>query len=177
MKQVKVPLNAEARRKFVEAHREALGIPADARVSINVRSTHIYAPPPVPALGESFDLRPNMSRLTSAKTEHYLIKLAWWQREANDILGLGTHRRYRTGATIVVTKRGRVRAFLHNPNTARTTTLRSQFLGRMLAGERATVGIGPDGVALQGGLCASLENDTLSIRGAMQALHVVGDVE
>jgi hypothetical protein len=127
--------------------------------------------------GEPFDLTPNMSRLTSEKTEHYLIKLAWWQREPNDIVGWGTHRRYRTGATIVARKSGRVRAVLQNPNTTMTTASRSLFLGRMLQGEPATPALGPDGVALQGELRASLVNNTLSITGAMQALHVVGDIE
>ena len=113
---VEVPLNAAARRRFVERYREAFGIPADARVTVTVRNTHIYVPPLLPKhTSEIFDLKPNMSRWTSVKTEHYLIKLAWWQREGNDLEGWGTHRRYRTGATIVAEKSGRVRAVLQKP--------------------------------------------------------------
>ena len=178
LQQVEVPLNAAARRRFVEPHRETLGIPAGARVNVTVRRIHIYAPPIIPLhAGESFDLTPNMKRWTSETTENYLIKVAWWQREPNDLAGWGTHRRYRTGATIVAEKSGRVRTVLQNANTPMTTASRSNFLRLMLKGERAITEIGPDGVALQQGLRASLENDTLSITGAMQALHVVGDLE
>jgi len=178
MASVEVPLNAAARRKFGEHHRDALRIPADARVTVTVRPTHIYTPPLVPrSTGESFDLKPNMSRWISETTEHYLIKLAWWEREANDLVGWGTHRRYRAGATIVAEKSGQVRAVLQNPHTELTATSRSTFLRRTLSGERTTPEIGPDGVALQRGLRASLENDTLTITGAMQALHVAGDLE
>ena len=46
----------------------------------------------------------------------------------------------------------------------------------MLTGERAPQ-VGPDGTPLQRGLRTSVKNNTLSITGAMQALHVVGDVE
>ena len=155
-----------------------LGIPADARVNVTVRGFHIYAPPIIPlSTSESFDLTPNMKRWTSEKTENYLIKLAWWQREPNDLAGWGAHRRYRTGATIVSEKSGRVRTVLQNANTPMTTTSRTNFLKLMLQGERSTPEIGPDGIALQRGLRASLVNDTLSITGAMQALHVVGDQE
>jgi hypothetical protein len=173
---VLIPLNAAERRTFVERHREALGIPAEARVTVTVRKIHIYTPPPLPKkTGEVFELKPDISKWTSANTEHYLIKLGWWQREPNDLEGWGTHRRYRTGATIVVEKSGRVRAFLQHRHTAMAS--RSNFLRRVLIGERTTLQIGPDGVALQRGLRARLENDTLAITGAMQALHVVEEFE
>jgi len=178
LRQVEVPLNAAARRRFVEQHREALAIPAGARVNVTVRRIHVYAPPIVPmSNSELFDLTPNMKRWTSETTENYLIKLAWWQREPNDLVGWGTHRRYRTGATIIAEKSGRVRTVLQNTNTPIATTSRTNFLKLMLKGERSTPEIGPDGAELQRGLRASLENDTLSITGAMQALHVVGDQE
>jgi hypothetical protein len=177
-KRVKLPLDADMRQKFVERRRKALGVPADARVKLILRKIHIYAPPLLPkSIGEGFDLKPDMSRLVSADTEHYLIKLAWWQREANEVEGWGKHRRYRSGATIVVEKGGRIRAVLQNRDAATATASRSGFLRLMLAGESRTPQIGPDGVVLRRGLRASLKNDTLSIRGAMQALHVAGGLE
>jgi hypothetical protein len=176
VKRVRIPRNAAERRTFVDRYRKAFGIPATARVTVTVRKTHIYAPPLRFVGHERFDLTPDMSRRTSAKTEHRLIKLAWWQREENDLNGWGTHRRFRTGATIVTDKSGRVRAFLQHQHTAMATASRSGFLRLMLTGER-TPQIGPDGVPLQRGLRASLKNNTLSITGAMQALHVVGDLE
>ena len=175
---VEVPLTADARRAFIERHREALGIPSGARPTVTVRRTHIYAPPLLPrSTSESFDLKPNMSRWTSAKTEHFLVKLAWWQREVNDLEGWGAHRQYRSGATIVIARDGRVRAVLQNRHAAMATSSRSDFLRRMLAGEGATPRVGPDGVPLQRGLRARIKGDTLSITGAMQMLHVVGDLE
>jgi hypothetical protein len=176
--QVDVPSSAAARRAFVERHREALGIPAEARATVSVRNTHVYPPPLIPrSTGESFDLAPDMARWISKGTEHVLIKLAWWQREANDLMGWGAHRRYRAGATIVAEKSGRVRVVLRNASTLRAAASRSAFLARMLAGERVTPPVGPDGAPLQRGLRASLDGDTLFISGAMQALHVVGDVD
>lgn len=175
---VQIPSNATERRGFIERHREALGIPADARPTVTVRKIHIYTPPLLPrSNSEVFDLKPDMSKWSSAKTEHYLIKLAWRQREANDLEGWGAHRGYSTGATIVTDKSGSVRAFLQHQHTAMASASRSSFLRRMLAAERTTPQIGPDGVPLQRGLRANLENDTLSITGTMQALHIVGEFE
>lgn len=176
VKRVRIPLNAEERRAFVDRYRKRFGIPATARVNVTVRKTHIYESP-VRWIGhERFDLTPDMSRRTSAKTEHRLIKLAWWQREENDLNGWGTHRRYRTGATIVTDKSGRVRTVLQQRHAATATASRSAFLRLMLTGERSPQ-IGPDGAPLQRGLRTSVKDNTLSITGAMQALHVVGDVE
>lgn len=176
VKRVRIPRNALERRTLVDRYRKAFGIAPSARVTVTVRKTHIYAPPLRFIGHERFDLTPDMSRRTSAETEHYLIKLAWWQREANDVEGWGTYRRYRTGATIVTDKSGRVRAFLQHRNTEMSAAARSGFLRLMLTGER-TPQIGPDGVALQRGLSATLKNSTLCITGAMQALHVAGEVE
>lgn len=175
---VEIPTNAAERKAFVEHYRKAFGILPTARVRVTVRKTHIY-PPPVAWIGhERFDLKPNMSRRTSPETEHLLIKLRWWQREANDVAGWGTHRRYRTGATIVTDKHGRVLAVLQQQHAATATTSRSGFLKKMLAGESITPHVGPDGVPLQRGLRASIRNNnTLSITGSMQALHVAGDLE
>lgn len=176
VKRVRIPTNAAERKTFADRYRKAFAIPATARVTVTMRKTHIYAPR-VRWIGhERFNLTPDMSRHTSEKTEHFLIKLAWWQREENDVNGWGTHRRYRTGATIVTDKRGRVRAVLQQRHTETATTSRSAFLRLMLTGER-TPQIGPDGVPLQRGLRATLKNNTLSIAGAMQALHVAGDLE
>jgi hypothetical protein len=175
---VDVPSSAAARRAFVERHREALGIPAEARATVSVRSTHVYTPPLIPrSTSESFDLKPDISRWVSAGTEHVLIKLAWWQRETNDLGGWGTHRRYRAGATIVAEKGGRVRVVLQNRTTPAAAASRSAFLGRMLADQPVRPPIGPDGAPLQRGLRVSLDDDTLFISGAMQALHVVGDLD
>jgi hypothetical protein len=177
VQRLQIPRNASERQRFVDRYRKVFGIPTGARVKLTVRKTHIYAPPLFPMSHERFNLTPDISRKTSAKTEHYLIKLAWWQREANDIKGWGAHRRFRTGATIITGKNGRVRAVLQQQHTPTGMISRSDFLKKMLAGERATPQLGPDGMPLQGGLRASLKNNTLSITGAMQALHVVGDLE
>jgi hypothetical protein len=118
-----------------------------------------------------------MRRWVSAKTENYLIKLAWAQHETNDLEGWGTARSYRTGATIVAAPDGRVRAVLHNRNAALSTRSRSRFLRRVLSGQRVTPMIGPDGAPLERGLRAELREGTLSITGAMQALHVAADIE
>ena len=174
VKRIRIPRNAAERRAFVDRYRQRFGIPATARVT--VRKIHIYAPSVRWVGHERFDLTPDMSRRTSAKTEHLLIKLAWWQREENDVKGWGTHRRYRTGATIVTDKSGRVRAVLQQQYTKTAMSSRSGFLRLMLTGER-TPQVGPDGIPLQRGLRASVKNNTLSITGAMQALHVVGDLE
>jgi hypothetical protein len=176
VKRVRIPGNGTERLKFVDRYRKAFGIPATARVKVTVRTIHIYEPPLRIPRHERFDLTPDMSRRTSAKTEHRLIKLAWWQLEENDLHGWGTHRRYRTGATIVTDKSGRVIAVLQQRHTATTTSSRSGFLRLMLTGER-TPQIGPDGIPLQRGLRTSVKNNTLSITGTMQALHVVGDFE
>ena len=175
---VKIPANASERRDFVDCYRDALAIPDGARATVTVIKTHIYAPPLLPRTNsEPFDLKPSMSRWTSATTEHRLIKIGWWQREQNDVAGWGTHRRYRTGATIVADKNGRVLAALQHPHTATATVSRSAFLKKILVGERAASQTGPDGMPLQQGIRASLKNNTLSIMGAMQALHVAGDPE
>jgi hypothetical protein len=176
VKRVRIPGNAAERRMFVDRYREVFGIPATARVTVTVRKTHIYLPPLRFVGHERFDLTPDMSRRTSEKTEHLLIKLAWWQREENDLNGWGTHRRYRTGATIVTDKSGRVIEVLQHRHTETETASRSAFLSLMLTSER-TAQIGPDGIPLQYGLRTSVKNNTLSITGAMQALHVVGDFE
>jgi hypothetical protein len=177
VQRVRIPANAAERRDFIDDHRESLGIPSGARPVVTVRAAHIYAPPLIPKTNsEPFDLRPDISRWTSAETEHRLIKLGWWQREQNDVAGWGTHRRYRTGATIITDKSGVVRTFLQHAHSATATSSRSSFLRLMLTGER-TPQIGPDGLLLQQGLRASLEGNTLSITGAMQALHVAGDFE
>lgn len=177
----KLPLNADARRRFAERHRKVLGIPADARVRVRVRKFRVYTPPLFPKRNdEVFNLKPDMSGLRWADTDHYLIKLAWWQREANDIEGWGKHRCYRSGATIIV-KRGKrhgaIGDILRLRHAATATASRSGFLRLMLAGESRTPQIGPDGVALWRGVRASLKNDTLSMKGAMQALHVAGGLE
>jgi hypothetical protein len=176
VKRVRIPRDAAERRTFADRYRKAFGIPATARVTVTLRKTHIYSPPLRFVGHERFDLTPDMSRRTSAKTEHRLIKLAWWQREENDLNGWGTHRRFRTGATIVTDKSGRVVAVLQQLHTATATASRSGFLRLMLTGER-TPQLGPDGIPIQRGLRTSVKNNTLSITGAMQALHVVGDFE
>jgi hypothetical protein len=176
--QVEVPLSPAAEQKFLAQHREALEIPSGADVRVTVRLTHIYEPPPIPrTTSESFDLTPDMKRWVSAKTENYLIKLAWEQHETNDLEGWGTARSYRTGATIVAAPDGRVRTVLHNRNAALSTRSRSRFLRRVLSGQRVTPMIGPDGAPLERGLRAELREGTLSITGAMQALHVAADIE
>jgi len=175
---VEVPLNAAAEKKFLARHREALEIPSRTDVQVSVRRIHIYKPPPVPrTTSESFDLTPDMKRWVSPDTENCLIKLAWEQHETNDLEGWGTSRSYRTGSTIVATPAGRVRAVLHNRNAARSTRSRSNFLRRMLSGQRVAPMIGPDGIPLESGLRAELRDDTLSITGAMQALHVAAEIE
>ena len=137
-------------RAFGEQQREAFGIKPEAKVTVTVRPTHIYAPPPIPkSNSEPFDLTPDMSKFTSAKNEHYLIKLAWMELEPNEIEGWGTHRCYRTGATIVAETNGRVLVVLQNPHTERTRASCSQYLGLMLKGQRATPELGPVWVVLQ----------------------------
>jgi len=175
---VEVPLNAAAERAFLAQHREDLQIPPDAEVIVTVRRTHIYKPPLIPrTTSESFELTPDMKRWVSPDTENYLIKLGWAQRETNDVEGWGTTRSYRTGSTIIATPAGRVRAVLYNRNAARASRSRSRFLRRVLTGERLAPMIGPDGIPLERGLRAELRDGTLSITGAMQALHVAADIE
>ena len=176
VERVGIPRNAAERRIFVDSYRKTFGIPATARVTVTVRKTHIYKPPLHFVGHERVDLKPDMEERTPEETEHLLIKLAWWQREQNDLHGWGTHRRYRTGATIVTDKGGRVVEVLQHRHTATETASRSAFLRLMLTSER-TKQIGPDGIPLQRGLRATVKNNTLSITGAMQALHVVGDLK
>ena len=176
VKRVRIPRNATERLAFVNRYRKAFRIPDSARVKVTIRTIHIYEPPFFVARHERFELTPKMSGRISEKTEHRLIKLAWWQREENDLNGLGTHRRYRTGATIVTDKTGRVIDVLQQGHTPTATSTRSRYLRLMLTGERAPQ-IGPDGISLQHGLQTSVKNNTLSITGAMQALHVAGDFE
>jgi len=177
-RKLQVPSDEPTLRTFLEAHRKDFDIPSDAEVTITVRKMHIYQPPLTPfSTSESFDLKPNMSKFTSEKTEHNLIKFTWLQKESNDLEGWGTKRRYRSGATVVANMSGAVQTVLQLQHTPMTMSLRSGFLQKMLNGESATLQIGPDGVPLQRGLRANLVNETLSITGAMQALHVVGEFE
>lgn len=171
---VAVPTTAAGRRALGESFRSVLGIPDDARVQVTVRRTHIYRPPLLPkSNSEAFDLKPDMARFDRAP--HDVIKIAWWQREPND-LGprWGRQRRFRTGATIVVDGDANVVAALRNSHGAAAAGSRSRFLGRLIAAGPGSVG--PDGEPLQGGLRAALAGDTLSVSGALQALHVT-DVE
>jgi hypothetical protein len=158
-----------ARRALGESYRSVLEIPEDARIAMTVRRTHVYRPPLLPmSNSEVFDLKPDMSRFD--RTPHHVIKIAWWQREPID-LGprWGRQRRYRTGATIVVDGDGKIVAALRNSHGAAAGS-RSRFLRRMIAASPGSVG--PDGKPLQGGLRATLDGDTLSISGALQALHI-----
>ena len=167
---VLVPATAAAKRALGESYRSVLEIPDEARVTVTVRRTNIYRPPLLPRSNtEVFDLKPDMSRFE--ETPHHVIKIAWWQREAND-LGprWGRQRRYRTGATIVVDPDGKIVAALRNGHGATAAGPRSRFLRRMIAASPGSVG--PDGKPLLGGLRATLDGDMLSISGALQALHV-----
>jgi hypothetical protein len=175
---LEVPLKVAAREKLIARCKKAFGIPDDARVTVTVGTSHIYQPPLLPmSNSEVFELTPDMSRYTSKKTEHILIKLAWWQNEENGLKGWGSQRRYRSGATIVAEKNGTVRTVLRNLSTKMDTMSRSDFLKRMLLSENPKPQTGPDGELLQRGIRANLENDTLFITGAMQALHIVGETE
>ena len=167
---VVVPATAAARRALGDSYRSVLEIPEAARVTLTVRPTHIYRPPLLPkSNAEVFDLKPDMSPFD--RTLHHVIKFAWWQREPNDLgARWGRQRRYRTGATLVVDGDGRIVAALRNSHGGAAAGSRSRFLRRMIAS--STGSVGPDGTPLLGGLRATLDGDTLSISGALQALHV-----
>lgn len=169
--------SARARAELAESVRERLDVPAGARVSVTARAFPLYEPP-LPRPGESFQLTPEIRpQSITPGGEHLLVKLSWHETEPNEVTSWGRLRRYRTGATLVLDARGRVRALLRNGGGALQSERRGAFLARLLADDPAPLAtrIGPDGRPLEHGVRASLRGDTLSISGAMQALHLAGD--
>jgi hypothetical protein len=170
--------DAGARQELADSSRERLGIPADAHVVVTAREFHVYEPPLIPPSGEVFWLAPQMkARWQARENAHVLVKLAWHQLEPNEVASLGRRRRYKTGATIVIDRQGHVRAVLRNADSELQSRRRGAFLARLFADDPVAVAkrIGPDGRPLPGAVRASRRGDTLSIAGALQALHVAGD--
>ena len=142
---------------------------------MTARAFHVYEPPLVPRSGEVFWLAPQMKAQWQARENaHLLVKLAWHQIEPNEVASRGRQRRYRTGATIVVDREGRVRAVLRNADGELQSRRRGAFLARLFADDSALAKrIGPDGRPLSGAVRASRRGDTLST--GRSALHVAGD--
>jgi hypothetical protein len=169
--------SARARAELADSLRERLGIPAGAHVSVTARTFPLYVPP-LPTPGETFPLTPAIKpQWMVPDGEHLLVKFSWHETEPNEVASWGRLRRYRTGATLVLDRRGRVRAMLRNAASALQSERRGAFLSRLFADDAAPLEtrIGPDGRPLEQGLRASLRGGTLSVSGAMQALHVAGD--
>lgn len=174
--------SAQARREFVHRHRERLGIPPGAPVRMVCRLCDVYEPPLVPdeRQGESFFLLPVLTRRQRAgRSKHLLVKLRWSSTEANDLGPVwGRVRRFSAGATLVLDPGGRVRAVLLAGADPRQRERRSGFLKRLLLCDGEAVNRrrkGPDGLPLQCALRTQVRGDTLSLSGAFQALHIVGD--
>jgi hypothetical protein len=177
-------LSAQSRRDFVERHREALRIGPRTPVQVRCRLRDVYEPllTPKRQQGESFSLRPVLSRRDRlGRAKHLVVKLGWWCKEPNDIgAAWGRARRYKAGATVVFDRDGQVRAVLRAGADPRQTEQRSDHLKRLLLADNTRNGpvrLGPDGLPLQPALDARVRGGTLSVSGAFQALHVVGDDE
>jgi hypothetical protein len=174
--------SSEARREFVDRHRETLGIPPAAPVRVVCRMSALYEPPliPDPTRSESFFLSPVVTRRElAAQSELLLVKLRWKSTEPNDLGGAwGRMRRFKAGATVVLDPEGCVRAVLRAGADPRQVERRSGFLKRvLLTGDGAVAGkpLGPDGLPLQTVLRTELRRNILSVSGGFQALHIAGD--
>lgn len=167
------------RGSILEAFREELQVPGDARVKVTIRPFHVYEPEiVVRSTDDVYKLTPKvLPEWIVPENEHFLVKFAWWYTERNDLSpAWGAGRRVRTGATIVIDRNGTVRALIRNQPALQASS-RSALLKRLCAGdlERPARRVGPDGAPLHDGPRATVRGDTLRIAGAMQALHVSGD--
>jgi hypothetical protein len=174
----KLRRSARARAEFALTFGKQLEIPDDARLSVRARTFHSYEPPFVPRAGEVFLLNPEIKpEWRAPENEHLLVKLSWHEREPNEIASWGKFRRYRTGATVVLDRKGRIQFVLRNAGSLLQTRRRSDLLARLLADDSGALGerMGPDGRPLLGAVHTALEGDTLSISGAVHLLHVAGD--
>ena len=175
-----LPADSDARRAFVDRHREWLSVPDGVPVQMRCRLHDVYEPQLFLELrkGESFSLSPTLtSRERAGRSKHLMVKLGWWATERNDLgAAWGQKRRYRAGATLLIDREGEVRAVLLAGATPSQAQRRSKFLQRLLGDQTShRRQRGPDGARLQQLIRTQLSGNTLSVSGAFQALHIVQD--